>query len=90
MFNQCRFRYGKGSIRSNNIVSLVVFSEEVEEVEEEIGGFTVENAFAEEDDEDDNTPDFLKPKHSGNKSKFEKLEFGNNTHNGNNKNKKRR
>ncbi|MBO5376930.1 MAG: DivIVA domain-containing protein [Ruminiclostridium sp.] len=65
-------------------------SEEVEEVEEEIGGFTVENAFAEEDEEDDNTPDFLKPKHSGNKSKFEKLEFGNNTHNGNNKNKKRR
>ena len=61
-----------------------------EEAEEEIAGFTVENAFAEDEDEDDNTPDFLKRKPAGGKSKFEKLEFGNNTNNGNNKNKKKR
>ncbi len=61
-----------------------------EETEEEIAGFTVENAFAEDEDEDDNTPDFLKRKPAGGKSKFEKLEFGNNTNNGNNKNKKKR
>lgn len=68
-------------------------SEEVVETaeEEEASAFTVENAFAEDDeDEDDNTPDFLKRKPAGGKSKFEKLEFGNNTNNGNNKNKKRR
>ena len=64
-------------------------SEEVEETAEEVGAFTVENAFADEEEEDDNTPDFLKPKHGGGKSKFEKLEFGNNTNN-NGKNKKRR
>lgn len=66
--------------------------EEVETVEqavEEAGAFTVENAFADDDDENDNTPDFLKTKHNGGKSKFEKLEFGNNTNNGNNKKKRR-
>ncbi len=68
-------------------------SEEVAETEavEENTAFTVENAFADDEDEDDNTPDFLKRKPAGSgKSKFEKLEFGNNANNGNNKNKKRR
>ncbi len=68
-------------------------SEEIDETEEieESSAFTVENAFADDEDEDDNTPDFLKRKPAGgSKSKFEKLEFGNNTNNGNNKNKKRR
>ncbi len=65
-------------------------SEEVEETTEEIGAFTVENAFADDEDEDDNTPDFLKPKQGSGKSKFEKLEFGNNTNNNHGKNKKRR
>lgn len=65
-------------------------SEEIEEKNEEIGAFTVENAFADDEDEDDNTPDFLKPKQGGSKSKFEKLEFGNNTNNNHGKNKKRR
>ncbi len=67
-------------------------SEEItEEVEATDSGFTVENAFSEdEEEEDDNTPDFLKNKHKNNKSKFEKLEFGNNTNNSNGKNKKRR
>ncbi len=68
-------------------------SEEVTEVEEteEVSAFTVENAFAEDDEDDDDTPDFLKRKPAGgNKSKFEKLEFGNNTNNSNNKNKKKR
>ena len=61
------------------------------ETEEEAGGFTVENAFADDgDEEDDSTPDFLKNKHKNNKSKFEKLEFGNNTNNSNGKNKKKR
>ena len=56
-----------------------------------LNAFTVENAFADDDEDDDDTPDFLKRKPAGgNKSKFEKLEFGNNTNNGNNKNKKRR
>ncbi len=67
-------------------------SEEITEaVEATDSGFTVENAFSEdEEEEDDNTPDFLKNKHKNNKSKFEKLEFGNNTNNSNGKNKKRR
>ena len=67
-------------------------SEEIEETDsEDEGGFTVENAFGNLDDEDkdDNTPDFLKSK-PRNKSKFEKLEFGNNTGNSGGKNKKRR
>lgn len=67
-------------------------SEEVTESaddEEAFGGFTVENAFA-EDDEDDNVPDFLKNKQkNGNKSKFEKLEFGNNSSQQNSKKKRR-
>jgi len=68
-------------------------SEEIEEtVAEDEGGFTVENAFGSFDDEEkeDNTPDFLKSKPRNNKSKFEKLEFGNNTGNSGGKNKKRR
>ena len=67
-------------------------SEEVAEVNEsdDEGGFTVENAFSDDDDEEDNTPDFLKNKHKNNKSKFEKLEFGNNTSGSNGKNKKKR
>ena len=67
-------------------------SEEVVETaeEEEASAFTVENAFADDDDEEDNTPDFLKRKPAGGKSKFEKLEFGNNTGNGKNNGKKRR
>lgn len=63
---------------------------ETVEEEEEAGGFTVENAFADDEEEDDNTPDFLKNKHKNGKSKFEKLEFGNNTNNSNGKNKKKR
>lgn len=70
-------------------------AEEITEIaesadEEEAGGFTVENAFADDEEEEDNTPDFLKNKHKNNKSKFEKLEFGNNTSNSGGKNKKRR
>ncbi len=68
-------------------------SEEIEETEEieEPSAFTVENAFADDEDDDDDTPDFLKRKPAGgSKSKFEKLEFGNNTNSGNNKNKKKR
>ncbi len=61
---------------------------EEEPEEEEDGGFTVENAFS-DDEDDDNTPDFLKNKHKNNKSKFEKLEFGNNS-SALGKNKKRR
>lgn len=65
-------------------------AEEVTETDDAEGGFTVENAFA-DDDEDDNTPDFLKDtKPRANKSKYEKLEFGNNSNNHNGKNKKRR
>ncbi|MBQ8612781.1 MAG: DivIVA domain-containing protein [Ruminiclostridium sp.] len=62
-------------------------TESVDEIDE--GGFTVENAFADEEEED-NTPDFLKNKHKNGKSKFEKLEFGNNTSGSNGKNKKKR
>ena len=73
-----------------HLIKMVIESEEIEEKNEEIGAFTVENAFADDEDEDDNTPDFLKPKQGGSKSKFEKLEFGNNTNNNHGKNKKRR
>lgn len=56
-----------------------------EEEEESYGGFTVENAFG-DDDEDDipekATPSFLITHPGKNKSKFEKLEFSNNHHNG--------
>lgn len=69
-------------------------AEEVTEVSEDADsvGFTVENAFADEEEEEDNTPDFLKDtKPKSNKSKYEKLEFGNNSNNNSNgKNKKRR
>lgn len=67
-------------------------SEEITETNEsdDEGGFTVENAFSDDDEEEDNTPDFLKNKHKNNKSKFEKLEFGNNTSGSNGKNKKKR
>ncbi len=70
-------------------VSKTESEEIIEEDEDAEGGFTVENAFGGDDDDDDNTPDFLKNKHKNNKSKFEKLEFGNNS-GANNKNKKRR
>ena len=64
--------------------------QEGESVEVEESGFTVENAF--DTPEDDSTPDFLNDnKPSRNKSKFEKLEFGNNnTHNNNHSGKKKR
>ena len=68
-------------------------SEEIEEtVSDDEGGFTVENAFDdfEEEEKEDNTPDFLKSKPRNNKSKFEKLEFGNNTNHSGGKNKKKR
>lgn len=68
-------------------------SEEIEETSsDDEGGFTVENAFDsfDDDEKEDNTPDFLKSKPRNNKSKFEKLEFGNNTSNSGGKNKKRR
>lgn len=75
----------------NSFNEIPVQEAEAEEIEEtdDAAAFTVENAFADDDDEDDNTPDFLKRKPAGGKSKFEKLEFGNNANN-NNKNKKRR
>lgn len=58
--------------------------QEGESVEVEESGFTVDNAF--ETAEEDGAPDFLNDnKPSRNKSKFEKLEFGNNnSHNNNN------
>lgn len=64
-------------------------SEEVEETDNK-GVFSVENAFGSDSaSEDDDTPDFLKNKAKGNnRSKYEKLEFGNNSNN-NNKKKKR-
>lgn len=67
-------------------------SEEVEEETDEPGGFSVENAFGGETDDEDDTPDFLKNKAKGNNrtTKYEKLEFGNNTGNNNNNKKKRR
>lgn len=69
-------------------------AESTEEVEEpaEDGAFTVESAFGDDkDDSESDAPDFLssKPSRSFGKSKYEKLEFGNNT-SGNGKNKKRR
>lgn len=77
----------------NNFNEIPVQEAEAEEITETADsgvGFTVENAFA-DDDEDDNTPDFLKDtKPRANKSKYEKLEFGNNSSNHNGKNKKRR
>lgn len=66
-------------------------STEVEEPAED-GAFTVESAFGDDkEDSESDTPDFLsrQPSRSAGKSKYEKLEFGNNT-SGNGKNKKRR
>ena len=76
----------------NSFNEIPVQEAEAEEVPEteEVAAFTVENAFADDEDDDDNTPDFLKRKPAnGGKSKFEKLEFGNNANNNKN-NKKRR
>ncbi|MCM1335413.1 MAG: DivIVA domain-containing protein [Bacteroides sp.] len=66
-------------------------STEVEEEPAEDGAFTVESAFGDEKDDESDAPDFLssKPARAPGKSKYEKLEFGNNTA-GNGKNKKRR
>ena len=67
-------------------------STEAEEPADE-GAFTVESAFTDDKDDDEtDAPDFLSnrgPRSSG-KSKYEKLEFGNNNNSGNGKNKKRR
>lgn len=64
--------------------------EEGEEETEESGGFTVNNAFG----DDDNTPDFLSGGHgrSNGDSRYNKLEFGNNnsSNNNNHHNKKKR
>lgn len=73
-----------------SFAEIPVQASEAEVVEEEVSGFTVENAFEESEEAESNTPDFLTSKHSKNKSKFEKLEFGNNTGNGKNNGKKRR
>lgn len=63
-------------------------AEEVVESEAK-GGFSVENAFGVDEADDDDTPDFLKNKAKGNnRSKYEKLEFGNNSNNGNKKKKR--
>lgn len=63
--------------------------QEGESVEVEEGGFTVENAF--DTAEDDGAPDFLNDnKPVRNKSKFEKLEFGNNNSHNNHSGKKKR
>lgn len=59
---------------------------EAEEIEEEAGGFTVENAFG-SDEPESSAPEFLNSRPNKNKSKFEKLEFGSNNNNGNNGNK---
>lgn len=71
-------------------------STEAEEEPADEGAFTVESAFTDDKDDDDekesDAPDFLSnrgPRMSG-KSKYEKLEFGNNNNSGNGKNKKRR
>lgn len=78
----------------NSFAEIPVQEAESEEVEEtdESGGFSVENAFGGETDEEDDTPDFLKNKAKNNNrsTKYEKLEFGNNTGNNNNNKKKRR
>ncbi len=64
-------------------------STEIEETADG-GAFTVESAFIDDDKDDErDTPDFLKQPQRQNKSKYEKLEFGNNT-SGNGKNKKKR
>lgn len=69
-------------------------STEAEEPADE-GAFTVESAFTDDKDDDEresDAPDFLSnrgPRLPG-KSKYEKLEFGNNNNSGNGKNKKRR
>lgn len=73
-----------------SFAEIPVQASEAEVVEEEVSGFTVENAFEDSDETESNTPDFLTSKPSKNKSKFEKLEFGNNTGNGKNNGKKRR
>ena len=72
-------------------------SEEIEEESDEndIGGnFTVENAFGDTDDgDDDDTPDFLKSRPNRNQngsSKYEKLEFGGNNNSGNRNNHKKK
>lgn len=59
------------------------------------GAFTVESAFGDEKDDDEketDAPDFLSNRGNrpSGKSKYEKLEFGNNNNAGNGKNKKRR
>lgn len=59
---------------------------EAEEIEEEAGGFTVENAFG-SDEPESSAPEFLNSRPNKNKSKFEKLEFGSNNNSGNNGNK---
>ena len=59
---------------------------EAEEIEEEAGGFTVENAFG-DDEPESSAPEFLNSRPGKNKSKFEKLEFGSNNNNNNNGNK---
>lgn len=77
----------------NSFAEIPVQEAESEEVEEtdEPGGFSVENAFGGDSDEDDDTPDFLKNKAKSNNrsTKYEKLEFGNNTGSNNNKKKRR-
>lgn len=76
----------------NSFAEIPVQEAESEEIEEnnDNNGFSVENAFGvETSPDDDDTPDFLKNKAKGNnRSKYEKLEFGNNSGN-NNKKKKR-
>lgn len=75
----------------NSFAEIPVQEAESEEVEENDGksGFSVENAFGIDSSADDDTPDFLKNKAKGNnRSKYEKLEFGNNS-GSNNKKKKR-
>lgn len=75
----------------NSFAEIPVQEAESEEVEENDvkNGFSVENAFGIDSSADDDTPDFLKNKAKGNnRSKYEKLEFGNNS-GSNNKKKKR-
>lgn len=76
----------------NSFAEIPVQEAESEEVEEtnDKSGFSVENAFGiESEAEEDDTPDFLKNKAKGNnRSKYEKLEFGNNSNNGNKKKKR--
>lgn len=76
----------------NSFAEIPVQEAESEEVEEsdDKSGFSVENAFGiDSEQEEDDTPDFLKNKAKGNnRSKYEKLEFGNNSNNGNKKKKR--